>query len=545
MKSVPAGLICLLAATVFPDPVHAQSAPSTFGRGATTQRNAPGSEELLTPPAGSEWRPAPAVKPQQAPAPQSKPAAAAAGQQHGDVTVKVTMKPIGRVDSSHVRMHNPQLLATIAHGINAGTLAPTSMDYLVGRQTRETLLNADRIQPRNSPPAKPGAPPQQPPGRPGGNPNTTFLTVGVGTYTAACCAVDHSPKSLAFPAVWDGQQSVLTLNVTSPMTGPVSAALPAGTPFRVLRMTAYDGTLHTSPGSTTRAARGVSQSRTAAPWTVNTVAGQDVAIDVAFQPVLNIGSMLAGNYSSTLTVSGAQNGGKGPPWKADVPTQGFFRGKSIGVLMNSPTHELFAVLPTPPYIQTQPEDIDLPITLININDTATGTIRANALPQGVTMDPLSITVPRGQTVNSTLHFHVDRTRGILHGPQDSYPVTVRFDYNGPPSQLGLTITVLPTALEWDSGPQSCLSVDYSVGLTLFPSGSSIFVGTFANENLVFRYKIEVHPVLGGERLATVLYSNLDAQASDGSMNHDVIPGMPERFLELSAKPVSLDVHCWN
>jgi hypothetical protein len=149
-------------------------------------------------------------------------------------------------------------------------------------------------------------------------------------------------------------------------------------------------------------------------------------------------------------------------------------------------------------------------------------------------------------VDAVLHFHLDRQHGIFLGPQATYPIGVAFNYDTRQSQLGLDMTVLDGEHFWDSGEQSCLSVDFRVFYSLRPTGTSVFSGTFENKNLVLTYQMDVRGSLGGERLGSmVLGPTLGRLAVETPYNPGTVPGAAERFRDLIARPLQLAVRCWN
>lgn len=439
----------------------------------------------------------------------------------------VQMEYKGVVGWGYLRLHQPELVVDMLKQVQAGKLSPSTLnglaspaDLTVMLQQRwgNVALPKTQIMQRVKASAAvsgalrsegdlsgvtQGGPLRVMSGGPGGK--TVVADSAVWNYIREHSTLlvnntpTYFPKQVNYPGVWDGQSARAALCITSTTDGPLTASLPDKSPFRIVEMAAYDGSwldafpkrkggrivelggakrpvlVHLRPAPV----RHVTASLTSPPWTMDVKSGQDVAVFVAFEPHFDLFAMPAGIYKDTLQVGGRCGDAAHPtqaPWDIAVPIQGMFQGKALGVLVLADSYNVDIPRPTS-YDPTVPGEFEVGITLINTSEAASGTLRATSLPVGITMDSLNVTVGAHATVKQTLHFRIDRGDhpGFWQDPMEvPYPVTVRFDYNGKTSWLGLSVALHVCFHVWETGPKSCGSVDYSAALTVYADDRSSF-----------------------------------------------------------------------
>jgi len=246
------------------------------------------------------------------------------------------------------------------------------------------------------------------------------------------------PDRLDFPALWNGHKATKTVSLHALADGPVVAGLPDGS-FRIGEMRVMGAGYQ--PVSKTLLLRNVAERVTAPPWQIPSKAGDEVQVDVVFEPKFDLFSNTAGPKSATLTLKGpGQRGG----WSADVPVRGDFNGLQIGVTALLKDRELIAF--------TGDARATATVRLVGLDTPASGTLRGGKMPPGVSAPSLPASVPAGQTVEVSVPLSLTWGAGGL--PTDGQPKDFElvFDYGGRSATAGGSISPLPMSVTGMTDP---------------------------------------------------------------------------------------------
>jgi len=176
--------------------------------------------------------------------------------------------------------------------------------------------------------------------------------------------------------------------------------------------------------------------RTGLSATARTAAG--VALGAAFSLVVPT------RPRDPPPMAGPANPALPPRWAIKLPVHGQFEGLNLGVLFTTDHPDTDLVADAAALAPGEPHRFDVAVKLTNTNAAASGEIRAESLPPGVSMAPASADVPKDATVAPTLHFAIDAqaTEGIYTAPHEvPYAIVLRYDANGRTSWLNLNLTL--------------------------------------------------------------------------------------------------------
>ncbi|MHB8637406.1 MAG: hypothetical protein ACYC96_13130 [Fimbriimonadaceae bacterium] len=229
----------------------------------------------------------------------------------------------------YLRTHHPEVLPRALTSVNPKLLAGFGSPALLASMRRAAALNPAafklNVGPGGSLPTTE---------RKWSNFGVIVRSIGVGP--------DASPAKATFADAWDKQVTNAKIQVVPSADGALTATLAdPSQPFKIVRLVVYSGTCQSSAGAPAHTPQGaqaalnvrVAQPQIAqteavvsrAPFTATVAAGQDVEVDLAFDPVFNLATQGAGFYSDTLRL------GQGSTMTS-VPLSGKFNGRSIGVL---------------------------------------------------------------------------------------------------------------------------------------------------------------------------------------------------------------------
>ncbi len=247
-----------------------------------------------------------------------------------------------------------------------------------------------------------------------------------------------NPDRLDFPAVWNGQKATKTIVLHALADGQVIGDLPDGS-FRIAEMRVMGAGYQ--PVSKNLLLRNVAQRVTAAPWQIPSKTGDEVQVDVIFEPKFDLFSNTAGPKAATLTLKGpGQRGG----WSVNVPVRGDFNGLQIGVTVLLKNRELYAFAGDARATAT--------VRLVGLDTPASGTLHGGKMPQGVSAPSVPASVPAGQTVEVNVPLSLSWGVGGL--PTDGQPEDFElvFDYGGRSATAGGSISPLPMSVTGSTDP---------------------------------------------------------------------------------------------
>jgi hypothetical protein len=379
----------------------------------------------------------------------------AAARKKPPVTAKFTLTDMGLVTNSYLRMHRPDLLRQLALDVKAGKAPQKTLDSIVEPKL-QSRLNGLTVAATNGKPTLQKAN--------GASWSQIALSV------AQAPEVDFTPSQLRFPDTWDKQTGTCTLHLTAPTDGWITAALGPKSPFTIKSMVALTGTTIRPVRAGAVAVRKGGTQVVKAPWSIQAAAGQDVDINLSFSPVFDLFSFTAGLYKDKLTVKG---GGVGPgtrPWAISAPVAGMFNGIPIGVIGIAVDRDIDVVTDVEWY-PGKPQTFQGQVKLINAGPTASGTIVAEGLPNGLSLAPVNITVPAGQTVTVTLTFALDQMTPFYDNLTDGteVPLGVHFNHGSQSQEIIMDATLYLGQHLWE-WQNNVASVNFECSFAIFKTG---------------------------------------------------------------------------
>jgi hypothetical protein len=238
-------------------------------------------------------------------------------------------------------------------------------------------------------------------------------------------------------SVWSGQSKTAIVTVTSPHDGYLDAELDAATTrrrFRIVRATTFTGELVQGRPVVAQEVRDQ-----AGFVRINVRAGQQVAVEVAFEPDSIIGPP-AGNYEEMLSLNGVSS--TGIKWARMAAIRARCEGINFGAIVYAQQGHM---------ITLTNQTATAPIVVTNAAATpVSGTITAAQLPAGVTMDPVPVSLGGQGNQSYVLRFHVGDN--AVDGA--AQPIVIRFDYAGQTRLVTLDISIYHPWMFWCGG-QDC------------------------------------------------------------------------------------------
>jgi len=349
----------------------------------------------------------------------------------------------------------------------------------------------------------------------------------------AAAGLGLTPDRLDFPPLWNGHKATKTVALHALADGLVVAGLPDGS-FRIGEMRVMGAGYQ--PVSKTLLLRNVAARVTVAPWQIPSKAGDEVQVDVVFEPKFDLFSNTAGPKSATLTLKGpGQRGG----WSVDVPVRGDFNGLQIGVTVLLKDRELYAF--------TGDARATATVRLVGLDSPASGTLRAGKMPPGVSAASVQVSVPAGQTVEVSVPLSLTWGGGGL--PADGQPEDFElvFDYGGRSATAGGSISPLPMSVLGTTDPTyrtDCgvgkMWVQFSATVASDRSGMNVWISSEAfNKDLVNSRYVYVEVDAGS---LPVQFASLDVPNQPNPFGSDQIADWKNTYFASFSSSGNLDAY---
>lgn len=310
---------------------------------------------------------------------------------------------------------------------------------------------------------------------------------------------DFIPQVLALGSAWEGQTRRASVRVTAARDGPVTAALPPNTPFRIVKITTATGLLQRTVSAVASlggqaVTRQDGEAATQAPFTVSARSGQDIVVTVEFAPVFapfGTRGTPVGNHQATLEVSGRK-------WFANVPVSARFEGIKLGVIPLLEQSEV-TIINTAVYdMKRCGYDIPQTLTLMNAEQQPrTVTVVPENLPDPFSFTPITVQMGPGETKKIPLAIR-------LHCVSD-YPFARGFDlafkiaYPGQERRVSFSVDVYPPIYK-ATRKGELGSCDYHIELYILPNGYRDLFAAVFNNNLVFGRSFELAVYFAGGKI---------------------------------------------
>lgn len=238
----------------------------------------------------------------------------------------------------------------------------------------------------------------------------------------------HSPDSLDFGAVFDGESSRRTFTLTANGKGYVTAEVPDG-PWRIAEYRQM------APGSTTAGSMAVRNVKARIvdppkPWQWSLGEGDEIQIDLLFAPKFDLAKMTAGPKSATMRVTGP---GPMGAWTLNVPLAGTFNGIKLKPVFLADEKEIYPVEGDATH--------DVPVSVSSAGGPLNATIRPGSLPPGVTMLPVGVPVAANATTKTKVRLSLTWGAGGLKGDAQARTVELLLDFPG--GQQTATVRIVP------------------------------------------------------------------------------------------------------
>jgi hypothetical protein len=244
----------------------------------------------------------------------------------------------------------------------------------------------------------------------------------------------YAPQRLDLKDVWDGGSTRATLTFTANAPGKTTASLPNG-PFRVSEMRVMSQGGATS--TTFAVAKTARARQSTPPWEITSSAGEEIQIDVTFEPKFDLFSMGAGPKSAVLVVKGP---GPQIPWQMNVPVAGVFNGKRLGVGFVANGSDI-------PAVQGDSQVV-IPVTLFGTGTPTSGNLRAKTSPPGTAFSARPVTLAANETQKLQLPLSINSALSYDGTPRQ---VELVYEYGGGSSTAATTIVPLPTSVTRQTG----------------------------------------------------------------------------------------------
>jgi hypothetical protein len=295
----------------------------------------------------------------------------------------------------------------------------------------------------------------------------------------------HSPDRLDFPALWNGEDAVRTLSLTSNGKGFLSAGIPKG-PFHILEYRELGRAIRSPSGQRTghdvtkRLRYDPNDSRTLGWETEPDLA---IEIDVIFNPKFDLASITAGDKTAALSLQGP---GPMGAWQLAIPLHGVFHGVKLSATILVKDREPVIVRPA--------EALDVAVDVISPGSPYSGALRSGSLPAGVTVDPAPVSVEAGKTLSTRV-----RVRASAAVPADGAPREVGLVLDGSAAKAGLALVVVPDHVVIDRMVPECSLRDAHVVLSATPR-YLVFIVQGASGDVFGSHAARFSATLGGREI---------------------------------------------
>jgi hypothetical protein len=297
-----------------------------------------------------------------------------------------------------------------------------------------------------------------------------------------------SPTSLDFGEVWNGQSTTRTLQLTAIADGYVRVDIPSG-PFRVAAIREYGApgggradvalSQANTPNSSVQASTAPTANRVQkgnvtfapgpGPWTASATSGDEVDVDLVFEPKFDLAKMTAGPKTAAMSVQGP---GPKANWTLSVPMRGTFDGLVVSAAMVVDNPQIVAVQGT--------AQVDVNVRVTGTDSVLKGTVQGANLPAGVQIKPVPVTVNPAQTTSAKIP--VSLNWGPLAPDAKDRIVNLTFEANGKTSSAMFTLVPVPTSVSAGEAKRTNCGVQQIGWLAqLYPTGRVLF--TLRGDNL--------------------------------------------------------------
>ncbi len=310
---------------------------------------------------------------------------------------------------------------------------------------------------------------------------------------------DFTPQVLALGSAWEGQTRRASVRITAARDGPVTAALPPNTPFRIVKIATATGVLQRAVSAVASlggqaVTRQEGEAATKAPFTISARSGQDIVATVEFAPVFapfGTRGTAVGNHQATLEISGRK-------WFANVPVSARFEGIKLGVIPLLEQSEV-TIINTAVYDMNRcGYDIPQTLTLMNAEQQPrTVTVAPENLPDPFSFIPITVQMGPGETKKIPLAIR-------LHCISD-YPFARGFDlafkiaYPGQERRVSFSVDVYPPIYK-ATRKGELGSCDYHIELYILPNGYRDLFAAVFNNNLVFGRSFDLAVYFAGGKI---------------------------------------------
>ncbi len=344
----------------------------------------------------------------------------------------------GHVTWSYLRVNRPQLLVSLLAAHQAANAPQRSLSGLANDAALAKLKGVAWSNVK-VPPHHEGLVPRK-----GGHPKPAPSTMTLSPWADIthrelgdlANMPDFSVRAIDLKDAWGDEHPSGSIWLTPHTDGVVTATLPAGVPFRITRITSYDGVLVATakPGIVLPKPW---ESKSTGPFSLPVHAGQDVQVSIEFAAsAAGSGALPAGVKTTSLELTGTG-------WKRAIPVRAHYTGPQLGVALTTDDTNPTMLVPA----VTTGLVFDLPITLTNFDSRAvSGSLSAAALPGGFSWaGPLAVALGPNEKKSYTLHLGVD-PNAVTFGP--GQPATFTFAYGARSNQMEIDVGVAPTFLKW-------------------------------------------------------------------------------------------------
>jgi hypothetical protein len=337
----------------------------------------------------------------------------------------------------------------------------------------------------------------------------------------------HSPDSLDFGAVFDGESSRRTFTLTANGKGYVTAAVPDG-PWRVAEYRQM------APGSTTAGNMAVRNVKARIvdppkPWQWSLGEGDEIQIDLLFAPKFDLAKMTAGPKSATMRITGP---GPMGTWTLNVPLGGTFNGIKLKPVFLAEEKEVYAVEGDATH--------DVPVSVSSIGGALNATIRPGSLPAGVTMLPVGAPVPSNGTTKTKVRLSFAWGSGGLKGDAQTRNVELLLDYPGGPQKLTVSVVPVPGSFErtWQKRTD-CGVAEFNLQYYVKTNADGLVWAWGSNVDLINRRYVWWEVRVPGEVLSNGNISFLERKYDATRQQSRPFAVAPERMAKIVRGPVTL------
>jgi hypothetical protein len=385
----------------------------------------------------------------------------------------------------YYRMNHPEVIVGMLHAVKTGALDKSALNGLAPQAQLNTMLKhnwkpttaARGLTPPdiNAPKSKqvfdntvtPGASQVVGPNSAAvaGASTTSWQKITGHETSHVLIPTEAQPAQLNFGSEYAGQSRSMDVLLTALGDGQAHARLPKGSPFEIVRLTTYSGTIEVRAGGSGQRLSGAMTTVrlpekviNKAPWSVPVRAGQDVSVTVRFAPTRQ------GPPEGAVTDGLEFSAGGG---LASVPLNAKCLGVKFGIDASC-TLGSVDLLPG--------ADFQIPLALNNAGIKSTISMITTGLPRGIAVDPFSATLQKGEARNVYLNCHAGNEAEAAAGQI----VTLRCTNGDVVYDLPIVINV------WQPWHDFSAAIGVNGKMAVFPSIRIRADGTYDISGTVYR-----------------------------------------------------------